>query len=127
MGIAGLLPLLKDIQEATHVEKYRGKTVGIDAYVWLHRGAYACASDLALGRPTTRYVAYAVHRIRMLRHYGVIPYVVFDGGPLPSKAGTEAERAQAAQAEALLLRLFQPSGSLKQRGGSAPSEKNDEG
>lgn len=93
MGIAGLLPLLKDIQEATHVEKYRGKTVGIDAYVWLHRGAYACASDLALGRPTTRYVAYAVHRIRMLRHYGVIPYVVFDGGPLPSKAGTEAERA----------------------------------
>ncbi|WP_019643747.1 glutamyl-tRNA reductase [Novispirillum itersonii] len=42
-------------------------------------------------------------------------------------AGTEAERAQAAQAEALLLRLFQPSGSLKQRGGSAPSEKNDEG
>ncbi|WFC96681.1 hypothetical protein MBRA1_003344 [Malassezia brasiliensis] len=93
MGIAGLLPLLKDIQEATHVEKYRGKTVGIDAYVWLHRGAYACASDLALGRPTTRYIAYAMHRIRMLRHYGVIPYVVFDGGPLPSKAHTEAERA----------------------------------
>lgn len=75
------------------MEQYRGKTLGIDAYVWLHRGAYACASDLALGRPTTRYVAYAAHRIRMLKHYGVRPYVVFDGGPLPSKAGTEAERA----------------------------------
>jgi len=48
--------------------------------------------DLALGRPTTRYIAYAMHRIRMLQHYGVKPYVVFDGGPLPSKAGTEAER-----------------------------------
>ncbi|WFD44661.1 hypothetical protein MPSI1_003331 [Malassezia psittaci] len=92
MGIAGLLPLLKEIQQETHVEKYRGKTVGIDAYVWLHRGAYSCASDLALGKPTTRYIAYAVHRIRMLKHYGVIPYVVFDGDRLPSKQGTEMDR-----------------------------------
>ena len=93
MGIAGLLPLLKDIQHSTHVEAYRGKTLGIDAYVWLHRGAYACATDLALGRPTTRFITYAMHRIRMLQHYGVKPYVVFDGAQLPSKAGTERERA----------------------------------
>ncbi|WFD19592.1 hypothetical protein MCAP1_001826 [Malassezia caprae] len=81
MGIQGLLPLLKDIQHETHVEAFRGRTLGIDGYVWLHRGAYACAMDLALGRPTTRYIAYAMHRIRMLQHYGVKP-----------KAGTEAER-----------------------------------
>ena len=56
MGIAGLLPLLKDIQRDSHVEAYRGKTLGIDAYVWLHRGAYACATELALGKPTTRTV-----------------------------------------------------------------------
>lgn len=93
MGISGLLPLLKDIQHSTHVEAYRGKTLGIDAYVWLHRGAYACATDLALGRPTTRFITYAMHRIRMLQHYGVKPYVVFDGAQLPSKAGTERERA----------------------------------
>ncbi|WFD00597.1 hypothetical protein MYAM1_003348 [Malassezia yamatoensis] len=93
MGIAGLLPLLKEIQQETHVEKYRGKTVGIDAYVWLHRGAYSCASELALGKPTTRYIAYAVHRIRMLKHYGVTPYVVFDGDRLPSKQGTEMDRS----------------------------------
>lgn len=93
MGISGLLPLLKEIQHETHVEVYRGKTVGIDAYVWLHRGAYACATELALGRPTSRYIAYAMHRIRMLQHYGVRPYVVFDGAHLPSKAGTEAQRA----------------------------------
>ncbi|KOS15099.1 exo1-exonuclease which interacts with msh2p [Malassezia pachydermatis] len=93
MGIAGLLPLLKDIQRDSHVEAYRGKTLGIDAYVWLHRGAYACATELALGKPTTRYITYAMHRIKMLQHYGVRPYVVFDGGHLPSKAGTEAERA----------------------------------
>ena len=40
------------------------------------------------------YVTYALHRIRMLQHYGVRPYVVFDGGHLPSKQGTERERAE---------------------------------
>ena len=30
----------------------------------------------------------------MLRHNGVEPYIVFDGGPLPAKKGTENERRQ---------------------------------
>jgi hypothetical protein len=56
MGISGLLPLLKSIQVNTHIKQYAGKVVGIDAYVWLHRGAFACAWDLALGNPTTKSV-----------------------------------------------------------------------
>jgi exonuclease 1 len=40
-----------------------------------------------------RYVDYAMHRIKMLRHYGVEPYVVFDGDYLPSKLHTEDSRA----------------------------------
>lgn len=28
----------------------------------------------------------------MLRHYNVVPYIVFDGAALPSKLGTEVER-----------------------------------
>ena len=39
-----------------------------------------------------RYVEYAMHRVRMLRHYKVEPYIVFDGGPLSAKKGTESER-----------------------------------
>lgn len=54
MGISGLLPLLKSIQVNTHIKQYAGKVVGIDAYGWLHRGAFACAWDLALGNPTTK-------------------------------------------------------------------------
>jgi exonuclease-1 len=54
MGISGLLPMLKDIQEVVHVKDYNGKTVGIDAYVWLHRGAYGCAEDIATGRNSVR-------------------------------------------------------------------------
>jgi exonuclease-1 len=33
-----------------------------------------------------------MHRIKMLRHYGVEPYVVFDGDYLPSKIHTEDSR-----------------------------------
>ena len=35
-----------------------------------------------------------MHRVRLLRHYGIKPYIVFDGGPLPAKKGTERERKQ---------------------------------
>jgi exonuclease 1 len=35
-----------------------------------------------------------MHRVRLLKHYGITPYIVFDGGPLPAKRGTEKERAQ---------------------------------
>ena len=39
-----------------------------------------------------RYLNYALEKIRMLRHYDVVPYIVFDGAALPSKLGTEVER-----------------------------------
>lgn len=39
-----------------------------------------------------RYVNYAMFRVRMLKHYGVTPLIVFDGGLLPSKMGTEDAR-----------------------------------
>lgn len=93
MGIQGLLPLLKSVTEHTHVRNYAQLTFGVDAYVWLHRGAIACAQDLAMGKPTTKYVDYVMHRVQMLQHYGVKPYLVFDGDYLPSKAKTETERA----------------------------------
>lgn len=35
-----------------------------------------------------------MHRVRLLRHHGIQPYLVFDGGPLPAKQGTESERKQ---------------------------------
>ncbi|SJX63415.1 related to EXO1-exonuclease which interacts with Msh2p [Sporisorium reilianum f. sp. reilianum] len=94
MGIQGLLPLLKDIQTPVHVSSYAGKTLGVDAYVWLHRGAYGCAREIVLGDPTPRYIAHALSRIRMLQHFGVKPYFVFDGDKLPAKSGTEDDREQ---------------------------------
>ncbi|KAL8738531.1 MAG: hypothetical protein Q9181_000691 [Wetmoreana brouardii] len=94
MGISGLLPLLKSIHKPCNLKKFAGQTIGVDAYGWLHRGTVACAIDLALGKPTTKFVDFSMHRVRMLIHFGVIPYLVFDGDYLPSKAATEKERAK---------------------------------
>lgn len=38
MGISGLLPLLKKASKNSHVRKFSGCTVAIDAYCWLHKG-----------------------------------------------------------------------------------------
>jgi hypothetical protein len=49
--------------------------------------------DFTLLASLDRFVDYAMHRVRMLRHHGVTPLMVFDGGPLPAKRGTEVDRA----------------------------------
>ncbi|KAI0516918.1 hypothetical protein F5B22DRAFT_605555 [Xylaria bambusicola] len=94
MGIQGLLPLLKSIHRPTELKKFSGETFGVDAYGWLHRGAISCAIELAQGKPTRKYVDFAMNRVRMLKHFGVTPYLVFDGDFLPSKAATEASRSK---------------------------------
>lgn len=94
MGIQGLLPLLKSIQVHTHLSEFKGQTLAVDGYVLLHRGVYACTPQLVRGEPTTKYIEYVLHRVRMMRHYGVKPYLVFDGGPLPAKKGTESDRSK---------------------------------
>jgi exonuclease-1 len=90
---SGLLPLLKSIHKPTHLRNFAGKTIGIDAYGWLHRGVIACAVELAQGKPTRKHIDYAMNRVRMLIHFGVKPYLVFDGDYLPSKGHTESDRA----------------------------------
>ena len=62
MGIQGLLPLLSQIHKPIHIKEWKGKKIAIDAYVWLHRGAYGCALELAKNIPTKKYVsAHAIH------------------------------------------------------------------
>ncbi|KAF2433725.1 hypothetical protein EJ08DRAFT_606859 [Tothia fuscella] len=93
MGISGLLPLLKSIHKPCNLKQFAGQTIGVDAYGWLHRGTVACATELALDKPTTKFVDFAMSRVRMLKHFGITPYIVFDGDYLPSKSKTEKERA----------------------------------
>ena len=67
--------------------------MAVDGYVWLHRGVFTCCEELCLGKPTDKYIKYFINQVNLLRHHGVKPYIVFDGGPLPAKAGTEKERS----------------------------------
>lgn len=92
MGVTGLLPVLKPIQDATTLERYRGKTLAIDTYAWLHKASFCCAEDLVLERPTKAYINYFLKKIEMLKYFNITPYFVFDGDYLPSKGNTEKER-----------------------------------
>ena len=89
------------------VSKYAGKRAAVDAYSWLHKGAYSCALELGTGdrwwaraKRDAPYVRYCVHRAQMLRHFGITPVIVFDGDRLPAKGGEEKERRDR-RAEAL--------------------------
>nr|TKS11284.1 exonuclease 1 [Populus alba] len=95
MGVKDLLKFMKPYIEPVHIKKYDGKRVGIDAYSWLHKGAYSCSMEICLNSNSEkklRYLDYFMHRINLLKHYKITPVVVFDGGNIPCKAGTEQDR-----------------------------------
>lgn len=41
-----------------------------------------------------RHIDFCMGRVRMLLHFGITPYIIFDGDHLPSKAGTEKDRRE---------------------------------
>ncbi|KTF88764.1 hypothetical protein cypCar_00018869 [Cyprinus carpio] len=98
MGIQGLLQFIKDASEPINVKKYRGQTVAVDTYCWLHKGAFSCAEKLAKGEPTDQYVSYCMKFVDMLLSFGVKPILVFDGRNLPSKQEVEKSRRERRQA-----------------------------
>ena len=61
----------------------------------LHRGAYTCSQELCLGQPTNKWLVWCLTRCRMLLDLGCQLVMVFDGGRLPRKDGTEAGRKAA--------------------------------
>ncbi|PIM97826.1 Exodeoxyribonuclease I [Handroanthus impetiginosus] len=108
MGINSLLKFIKPYVEPVHINKYSGKRVGIDAYSWLHKGAYSCSMELSLdleGDKKYQFLRYFMHRINMLRHYKITPVVVFDGGNIPCKATTEDERNRHANHDMAMEKL----------------------
>ncbi|KAK9813956.1 hypothetical protein WJX73_006770 [Symbiochloris irregularis] len=94
MGIQGLLPVLKSITDKVHIGKYAGKRVAVDAYCWLHKGAYCCSKELCENRSPDKCITFCMQRMELLRRHGVVPVLVFDGGRLPSKGDEEDSRAR---------------------------------
>ncbi|OAF65535.1 DNA damage-inducible protein DIN7 [Intoshia linei] len=107
MGISGLLGYTKSAQRKTHLRKFSGMTAGIDANVWLYRGAFSCAQKLALNEETDRYIVYCMKYVDLLIHYRIKPILVFDGAHLPIKEETnKARTAQKITNKALGLKLY---------------------
>uniref|UniRef100_A0A8C5ERX1 Exonuclease 1 n=1 Tax=Gouania willdenowi TaxID=441366 RepID=A0A8C5ERX1_GOUWI len=98
MGIPGLLQFIKDAAEPINVKKYRGQTVAVDTYCWLHKGAFSCAEKLAKGEETDQYVWYCMKFVDMLLNFRVKPILVFDGRNLPSKQEVEKSRRERREA-----------------------------
>ena len=48
MGIKGLLQFLSGAQRDVNISSFRGQTAAVDAYCWLHKGAYSCAMQLVM-------------------------------------------------------------------------------
>uniref|UniRef100_N1QZI2 Exonuclease 1 n=1 Tax=Aegilops tauschii TaxID=37682 RepID=N1QZI2_AEGTA len=95
MGIPNLLRFMKPFIEPVHIKKYAGQRVGIDAYSWLHKGAYSCSMELCMSPRSAgarRYISYFMHHVNLLRHHKVVPVVVFDGGSMPCKSATDEDR-----------------------------------
>ncbi|NWH77566.1 EXO1 Exonuclease, partial [Piaya cayana] len=114
MGIQGLLQFIKEAAEPAHVKKYKGQTVAVDTYCWLHKGAYACAEKLARGEPTDLYVAFCMKLVDMLLSFGIKPILVFDGCTLPSKKEVEKARREKRQANLLKGKQLLQEGKLSE-------------
>lgn len=98
MGIQGLLPQLKPIQQPVTLRRYSGQTLAIDGYAWLHRAAHSCAMELATDQPTTKYLQFFIKRLTMLRStFNITPYLVFDGDSINVKKETDSKRREKRQ------------------------------
>jgi exonuclease-1 len=93
MGIDGLLRQLKGVTRERHMEEYRGLSVAVDTYAWLHRVIKSVAvMEVVRGEVTGRFVQEVMRRVERIRALGVRVVMVFDGAPLPGKL--EEERAR---------------------------------
>ncbi|GJQ67810.1 hypothetical protein Trydic_g21099 [Trypoxylus dichotomus] len=86
--------MCKKASRRCHVAEFRGCTVAIDTYCWLHKGAFGCAEKLVRGEDTNGYVYYCLKYIKMLKSYDIHPILVFDGQHLPAKKHTEEKRRE---------------------------------
>lgn len=123
MGIQGLLKALEPVLVSTHISHYKTKRAAIDASCWLHRSAYCCSMELVLNLPTHKYLNFCMHYIHLLRNFGVIPVVVFDGANLPMKEKENTLRNETRMKyKEQAIRIMESSGS----GDSSGKKVNEE-
>jgi exonuclease-1 len=94
MGIQGLLTFLEDYFEDSHISIFRNKTIGIDAYAWLHNALFKLPNDFMFNENYNFIISYFNDKINLLHRNGVTPYFIFDGNYLPIKSQEEKTRQE---------------------------------
>ena len=61
--------------------------------VWLYKGAYSCALELATEQQTLAFLSYPLKMLKLLQNYHIKPICVFDGLHLKAKEETEKTRS----------------------------------
>ncbi len=89
MGIRCLLLFIAFAKQEIQLSSLRGKVVGIDAYVWLYKGAYCCSRFLVSGIPTTIHVDFFISKVKKLIDLGIKPVLVFDSVSPPLKSAQQ--------------------------------------
>jgi len=114
MGIQGLLKMAAPASRSAQLSEFRGQKVGVDISCWLHRAAFGCARQLALGEPTEMYTRWIIKHAGMLRSEGIEAVFVFDGQNLPAKADTNRSRGdERGEAKREGLRLYNSGETMK--------------
>lgn len=93
MGIKKLLTII-DVIQAGSLEEYRGKTVGIDGYSWIHKAVYNSGHDLVVQKDTSSYMNKVATKFELLKQFNIKAVIVLDGDKLPSKSDTEQNREE---------------------------------
>ena len=78
-----------------HVKEFSGQVLAIDAFAWLHRGAFSCALELATGQVPAR-ARVLVGRSRRASSSGNLGRVRGSAGVTPSAGATLRRGARAA-------------------------------
>eukprot|EP00929_Paragymnodinium_shiwhaense_P008127 TRINITY_DN112069_c0_g1_i1.p1 TRINITY_DN112069_c0_g1~~TRINITY_DN112069_c0_g1_i1.p1 ORF type:complete len:817 (+),score=239.73 TRINITY_DN112069_c0_g1_i1:123-2573(+) len=92
MGIQNLLQFLKPVVVKKNIRDFSGKSIGVDAMCWMHKGAFACSQELVTGTDTDKFIHYFIKQCEVLRYHKIKPIIVFDGGRLPAKQAEEKRR-----------------------------------
>jgi exonuclease-1 len=92
MGIKNLLLFLKDYMTKINVKDIKGKRVGIDGYVWIHKGIFSDTMNIVDNINSDNYVKYIMKNLKKLIDNDIYPVIVFDGRKLCIKYKEEAYR-----------------------------------
>ena len=71
---------------------YRGKTIAVDGYCWLHKSIYLLTEQILHNSQSKTYLRYLNKRVEQLLKFDIKPVIVFDGDKLKMKRIEEEER-----------------------------------